>query len=192
MRAALHFESEKRQRHMALLKAPLKQPKTTTLQVRLNEEVSGGGSGLSIREQHCLAAERIAEKRMECNRFATGTAQPISLRRRVTVDSDEQSFGCHVGLYAPDGPSGIGTFIRFSRGTDPASTAKREWLGRRGATARGRCLTPAHRVRSAPRQRDGPDARPCRRHLRHPRAAALRERGQLQGQHLTWAESCPA
>src|ERR1700691_3922306 len=106
MRAALHFESEKRQRHMALLKAPLKQPKTTTLQVRLNEEVSGGGSGLSIREQHCLAAERIAEKRMECNRFATGTARPISLPRRVTVDSDEQSFECHVGLYAPDGPSG--------------------------------------------------------------------------------------
>src|SRR5580704_11442279 len=43
---------------------------------------NGGGSGLSIREQHCLAAEGIAEKRVESNRIATGTNSPDRSRQR--------------------------------------------------------------------------------------------------------------
>src|SRR5713226_3738630 len=39
MRDVMHHESRKERKHLALLKAPSKQPKTTTLQVRLEEEV---------------------------------------------------------------------------------------------------------------------------------------------------------
>jgi len=39
MQAVVHLESRKEEEHLALLKAPSKQPKTTTLQVRLEEEV---------------------------------------------------------------------------------------------------------------------------------------------------------
>ena len=35
----MHREYRKEEEHLAILKAPLKQPKTTTLQVRLEEEV---------------------------------------------------------------------------------------------------------------------------------------------------------
>lgn len=39
MRHALRIAIQKEGKHLALLKAPSKQPKTTTLQVRLDEEV---------------------------------------------------------------------------------------------------------------------------------------------------------
>jgi hypothetical protein len=39
MRSVMHHESRKGEKALALLKAPAKQPKTTTLQVRLEEEV---------------------------------------------------------------------------------------------------------------------------------------------------------
>jgi predicted transcriptional regulator len=39
MRAVIHPERGKEERGVALLKAPSKQPKTTTLQVRLEEQV---------------------------------------------------------------------------------------------------------------------------------------------------------
>jgi predicted transcriptional regulator len=39
MQAVMHLEWEKEEKHVALLKAPTRQPKTTTLQVRLEEEV---------------------------------------------------------------------------------------------------------------------------------------------------------
>jgi predicted transcriptional regulator len=39
MQAVMHHESGKEKKDLALLKAPSKQPKTTTLQVRLDEEV---------------------------------------------------------------------------------------------------------------------------------------------------------
>jgi hypothetical protein len=39
MQSVLHLEREKEETHVALLKAPSKKPKTTTLQIRLEEEV---------------------------------------------------------------------------------------------------------------------------------------------------------
>ncbi len=39
MQVVLQHESQKEKEHLALLKAPSRQPKTTTLQVRLEEEV---------------------------------------------------------------------------------------------------------------------------------------------------------
>jgi predicted transcriptional regulator len=39
MRDVMHHEARKENQHVAILKAPSKQPKTTTLQVRLEEEV---------------------------------------------------------------------------------------------------------------------------------------------------------
>jgi predicted transcriptional regulator len=39
MQAVINLTRRKEQKHLALLKAPSKQPKTTTLQVRLEEEV---------------------------------------------------------------------------------------------------------------------------------------------------------
>lgn len=39
MQAVMNLTSGKEQQHLALLKAPSKQPKTTTLQVRLEEQV---------------------------------------------------------------------------------------------------------------------------------------------------------
>jgi hypothetical protein len=39
MQSALHLERKKEETHVALLKAPSRKPKTTTLQVRLEEEV---------------------------------------------------------------------------------------------------------------------------------------------------------
>jgi predicted transcriptional regulator len=39
MQAVINLESRKEKKRLALLKAPSKQPKTTTLQVRLEEEV---------------------------------------------------------------------------------------------------------------------------------------------------------
>jgi hypothetical protein len=39
MQVVMHHELRKEEKHLALLKAPSKQPKTTTLQVRLEEEV---------------------------------------------------------------------------------------------------------------------------------------------------------
>ena len=41
MQAVVHLEQRKEEKQLALLKAPSKQPKTTTLQVRLEEEVRG-------------------------------------------------------------------------------------------------------------------------------------------------------
>jgi len=39
MQAVVHLEQRREEKHLALLKAPSKQPKSTTLQVRLEEEV---------------------------------------------------------------------------------------------------------------------------------------------------------
>jgi predicted transcriptional regulator len=39
MQSVVHHDQRKEKRRLALLKAPSKQPKTTTLQVRLEEEV---------------------------------------------------------------------------------------------------------------------------------------------------------
>jgi hypothetical protein len=57
---------------------------------------NGSYRRLSIRKQSCLAAEGVAEKRIERFGVMAGAAQPIDLSRGVTVDPDKYAFERHV------------------------------------------------------------------------------------------------